>query len=225
MSAGGLPQGAGWTASQSVGLLHKYQGKHDQSVESVIVSRTANVQTAPAPPLLTYIGIKHSKWRSRNNPAPRDNSYPYMPVSRLTLIRPILVIPIGSGRTASQGYKTCRISFRFRYLVLDGKLRAPYHNSSVQDPEPRHSSTASDEAMESHQKRVHWHLLQAWVEQKQAYEAQHDGQPAPVTAEEEKAMAPLMRLLAPVRGPAPDLGEENWIGKLQGSSKKRSWPG
>lgn len=142
-----------------------------------------------------------------------------MPVSRLAFIRPILVVPIGSGRTVRQGYKKHGIPLRLHSFVLDGKPRVSYHTFSVKDSKPRHSSTASNDAMEAYQKRVHWHLIQAWVEGKQAYEAQHGGQSAPMSAEEEKAVAPLLRLLASARAPAPELGTENWTSKLQGSLK------
>ncbi|KAH7037860.1 uncharacterized protein B0I36DRAFT_72118 [Microdochium trichocladiopsis] len=79
-------------------------------------------------------------------------------------------------------------------------------------------STTMDGA--AHAERLPWHLLQAWVAEKQSFEAEHN-RAAPVTAEEEKALLPLLRLLAPALAAGPELGDENWIGTLNEHLQQR----
>lgn len=88
-----------------------------------------------------------------------------------------------------------------------------YRFSSLQFRRTLHYTMATNGLANSC--RVPWHLLQTWVEQKQAYESDN-GQPAPLTTDEEKALMPLLRLLVPARIASPVLAKGNWIGQLQG---------
>jgi len=69
--------------------------------------------------------------------------------------------------------------------------------------------------------RIPWRVLQNWVEQKQNYESEHN-QPAPLTPDEQKAIVPLLKLLAPARVASPVLDDRNWIGELQERMQKNS---
>ncbi|KXJ94439.1 hypothetical protein Micbo1qcDRAFT_159606 [Microdochium bolleyi] len=139
-----------------------------------------------------------------------------MLVTRCALIRSTSALPVLCRLVVRHGYKG------HASPVCHRSIKLQVHRTFACGSKPRDDRTAPQN-MAAQPQRFQWHLVKAWVEQKQAYEAEH-GQPAPVSHDEEKAIAPLLRLLAPARPLAPAVGDENWVGRLQEYLQQNSRP-